>query len=82
MDAVGGHDLGRGGSEVLGTEATVESHDDPAIRVAALLHPLGDPLRAHAHRVEGVGVRGPRPPAVGPELDVQTRAPSLTCVRQ
>ena len=70
-DVVGEDDLGGGGGEVLGSEASVEGDDDALRRLAARDDLVGDAVRAAADVLERVLVGDPRPPPVRPEDDVR-----------
>ncbi len=58
-----------GGREVLGEKARVVADDGAVRRLARLLHVIGDRPRETPHVRERVGVRDPRAPSGGPELD-------------
>ena len=70
VDVVCRDDLGRRGGEVLGHKSPIEADHDPTIGATVTDDPLGNGLRAHAHRIERVLLGDARAPAVGAEDDV------------
>ena len=82
VDPVRRDDLRGSGREMLRRETAVVPDDDAAVGLAALLDPLRDSLRAHAHRVERVLLGDARAPPVGAEHDLHARTSALTWPRQ